>query len=205
MTLEELWQLFPIILKAHDPRWRDWYEAEKEAILRAVGIENTARISHIGSSAVPGLIAKPTVDILLELREAVSPSDIVSRLKADGWVLMSEEHLPELKLSFNKGYTPKGFADKVYHLHVRRAGDWGELYFRDYLIDHPDIAESYAKLKLQLWQAYEHNRDAYTVAKTDFVRTYTQAAKEAYPGRYLLSTINETHNSSPSAGTFGEP
>ena len=82
------------------------------------------------------------------------------------------------RLSFNKGYTENGFADRVFHLHLRYAGDNDELYFRDYLIEHPDVAKEYEKLKLELWKKYEHNRDAYTEAKTEFVRKYTEKARK---------------------------
>jgi GrpB-like predicted nucleotidyltransferase (UPF0157 family) len=185
MTLEELWQLFPIILSPHDPEWESYYYEEKEAVLYCVGAENVSRISHIGSSAVPGLIAKPTVDILLELTFEANVEETISALKLNGWVLMSEQRRPELKLSFNKGYTPKGFAQKVFHLHIRSAGDWGELYFRDYLIDHPEVAENYGRLKRELLLRYEHNRDGYTEAKSEFVLRYTEQARKIYLGRYI--------------------
>ncbi|MBP2657023.1 MAG: putative glutamate-rich protein GrpB [Firmicutes bacterium] len=87
---------------------------------------------------------------------------------------MSSEYEPDLRLVFNKGYTLEGFAEKVYHLHVRHLGDWDELCFRDYLIYHPDIAVQYGNLKLKLWKEYEHNRDGYTEAKTEFVKRWTK-------------------------------
>lgn len=97
---------------------------------------------------------------------------------------MSQEDDP-VKLSFNKGYTPEGFADRVYHLHVRYFGNWPELYFRDFLIAHPDVAGEYERLKLKLWKQYEHDRDGYTKAKTDFVRRYSDIAKTEFNNRYL--------------------
>ena len=67
MTLQELWTLFPIILTAPDPRWAAWY-AEEEALLRRVlPAEFAVRISHIGSTAIPSIWAKPIVDILVEI------------------------------------------------------------------------------------------------------------------------------------------
>ncbi len=76
------------------------------------------------------------------------------------------------RASFNKGYTLDGFAEKVFHLHLRYSEDNDELYFRDYLIENPDIAKEYEKLKLGLWKKYEHDRDAYTEAKTDMKELY---------------------------------
>ena len=87
-------------------------------------------------------------------------------------------------MSFNKGYTESGFAKRVFHLHLRYAGDNNELYFRDYLIENSDVAKEYEDLKLNLWKKYEHNRDAYTNAKTEFVKKYTEKAKVLYGNRY---------------------
>ncbi|WP_352403239.1 GrpB family protein, partial [Kandleria vitulina] len=78
----------------------------------------------------------------------------------------------------------KGFAKKVYHIHLRYIGDNDELYFRDYMNDHPDIAKDYEALKLSLWKKYKHNRDAYTNAKTSFIKKWTTVAKEEYRERY---------------------
>lgn len=184
LSLEELWALFPIILKEHNPDYKVWYEEEKQRIISKVKPENLIRISHIGSTAVKGLTAKPIVDILLEIDGACGVSAIIKALKTLGWRLMSQEDDP-VKLSFNKGYTPEGFADRVYHLHVRYFGNWPELYFRDFLIAHPDVAGKYEHLKLKLWKQYEHDRDGYTEAKTDFVRRYSDMAKVEFNNRYL--------------------
>lgn len=87
------------------------------------------------------------------------------------------------RISLHKGYTENGFAEKVFHLHFRLKGDNDELYFRDYLLADPEIAKAYEKLKLSLWKRYEHDRDGYTEAKTDFVRKYTQIAQKQYGKR----------------------
>jgi GrpB-like predicted nucleotidyltransferase (UPF0157 family) len=184
MSLEELWQLFPIILEEHNPAYKEWYLAEKEKILECIKGINIARVSHIGSTAVPGLTAKPTVDILLEVFRDCNLAELKGRLINSGWLLMSSVYKPDLKLAFNKGYTPKGFAEKVYHLHVRYYSDWDELYFRDYLIAHKDVADKYGKLKLNLWKRYEHNRDGYTEAKTQFIKKYTELARTEMGNKY---------------------
>ncbi len=184
MTMEELWELFPIILKDHDPDYKNWYEIQKNAITDRLGDRIIKRINHMGSTAVPGLPAKPTVDILLEIAEHCDPEEVKEHLLETGWILMSYEEKPELHMTFNKGYTPMGFADKVYHLHVRFYGDWDELYFRDYLAEHADAAAGYAALKEQLMKQYKHNRDAYTAAKSEFVKKYSDKARECYGDRY---------------------
>ena len=68
----------------------------------------------------------------------------------------------ENAISFNKGYTEDGFAERVFDLHLRCLGDNNEFYFRDYLNEFFDVAKKYEKLKLSLWKEYEHDRDAYT-------------------------------------------
>ena len=98
-----------------------------------------------------------------------------------GYICMSQT---ENSLSFNKGYTENGFGERVFHLHLRYAGDNNELYFRDYLIEHPDVAKEYEELKLKLWKKYEHNRDGYTNAKTEMVKQYTEKARILYGNRY---------------------
>lgn len=184
MTLEELWQLFPIILKDHNPKYKEWYLTEKEEIIKALGPEDIKRINHIGSSAVEGLIAKPTVDILLEVDRRCDIGELKSKLKNAGWTLMSFRNEPDLNMSLNKGYTPEGFAERVFHLHVRFPGDWDELYFRDYLITHSEVAKEYGELKQKLKEQYEHDRDGYTDAKTEFIDKWSRAAKKEFGGRY---------------------
>ena len=189
MSLEELWQLFPIILKEHNPLYNEWYVQEKNELFRIIGTHFIKRINHIGSTAVNGLMAKPTIDILLEIDKNCDIDNLKTKLKNTGWLLMSEETNPYLKLAFNKGYTPTGFADKVFHLHVRYLDDWDELYFRDYLIEHKDIMIDYEKLKLKLQKQYKHNRDAYTNAKSDFIAEYSKIAKEKYKNRYTIQKL----------------
>ncbi|WP_089285645.1 GrpB family protein [Anaerovirgula multivorans] len=185
MSLKELWKLFPIILKEHNSKYKEWYEIEERQLFNCINNEDIKRINHIGSSAVEGLISKPTVDILLEVDNNCDIIKLIEILNINGWILMSSEYEPVLRFVFNKGYTPDGFAEKVYHLHVRYLDDWDELYFRDYLLDHHDVAVQYANLKLKLWKEFEHNRDGYTEAKTEFIKRYTEKAKFEYTGRYI--------------------
>lgn len=177
MTLEELWQLFPIFLTEYQPEWADWYR-EQEALLRAkLPAGEVVRISHIGSTAVKTIWAKPIVDILVEVNPECEMASLEPALVDCGYRCMSRG---EGGMSFNKGYTERGFADKVFHLHLRRAGDHRELYFRDYLIEHPEIAREYEQMKLALWKQFEHDRDGYTNAKTAFVEKYTEMAIAKY-------------------------
>jgi len=163
MTLEELWELFPIILTGHNPDWAQWY-AEEAAALEA--LLPGCRMHHVGSTSVPGIWAKPIVDILAEAPVGADLRGIKDVLTKNGWLCMGESGT---RVSFNKGYTPQGFAERVFHLHLRFAGDRDEVLFRDYLLAHPEDAQKYEKLKLSLWKPFEHDRDGYTNAKSEFV------------------------------------
>ena len=180
MTVEELWELFPIILSEHKDCWNDWYAEEEKRIKDFLPIDNV-KMNHIGSTAVQEIWAKPTVDILLEIPKTVDMEKMKNILTDNGYLCMSES---DCRKSFNRGYTNEGFAEKVFHLHLRYSGDNNELYFRDYLNDNPDVAKEYETLKLSLWKKYEHDRDGYTDAKSEFVQKYTQKAKLLYGDRY---------------------
>ena len=180
MSLEELWELFPIILKEHNPEYKNWYLEEKEKLIKVLDDDKIVRINHIGSTAVKGLIAKPTVDILLEINKDYNLKYLKDTLKKGNWILMHENDLDNLNLVFNKGYTPEGFAKKVFHLHVRYPGDYDELYFRDYLIKYDKVAKKYEKLKKDLEKKYKNNRDAYTEAKSDFIEKWTKEARKEF-------------------------
>ena len=187
MTLKELWELFPIILEEHNDEYKNWYKHEEENLINLIGEKDIVRINHVGSSVVKGLISKPTVDILLELKSESDFNRISNNISDEGWILMSSQEDPYKSKIFNKGYTKHGFAEKVYHLHMRFAGDWNELYFRDYLIDYKEVAEEYGQLKLKLLDQYRNNRDGYTDAKSDFILKHTKDARMKYGSRYKVS------------------
>lgn len=181
MSLKELWQLFPIFLVEHNKEWVKWYEEERKTILSIVPSKSIKRIAHIGSSAISGIWAKNIVDILIEVSNKADLDIVKNILINNGWLCMN---IDETRITLNKGYTEQGFAEKVFHLHIRIAGDNDELYFRDYLKEHKEIAKEYEILKLSLWEKFEHDRDGYTEAKTDFIKKYTNLAKSDYEGRY---------------------
>lgn len=174
MTLEELWQLFPITLSDHRPEWS--CQAKKEiAFLSEICSAFHPVVNHIGSTAVAGIVAKPIIDILMEVDQSIDYREVKSTLEAEGYICMSES---ESRISFNKGYTPAGYADKVFHIHVHRYGDNDEIIFRDYLLTHREIAKEYESIKLSLLPKFRHDRDGYTEAKTEFVRKITLLAKQ---------------------------
>ncbi len=89
MSLEELWQLFPIQLSEHNPDWAIWYEKERSRLASILG-QSVAQIDHIGSTYVDALMAKPIVDILLQVKPSADIAAIKEVLTADGWLVMAE-------------------------------------------------------------------------------------------------------------------
>lgn len=173
-------RIYPVILSEYNPAWPEWYAEEKNNLERLIGTESIARISHFGSTSVPGLTAKPTVDILLEINEDSNVSKLIDALSSPEYICLNPPDMPTPPphLVFLKGYTPTGFAERIYHIHIRYPGDPDELYFRNYLIAHPETAAEYAALKTKLHKGFEHDRDGYTNAKTAFIREVTEKARK---------------------------
>lgn len=93
-------------------------------------IPEIRHISHIGGTAIQGIWAKPAIDMLVKITQEKQLSDFKDRIEKCGYICMAERGN---RLEFNKGYTLQGFADRVFHLHLRHVGDNDELYFRNYI------------------------------------------------------------------------
>ena len=204
MTQKERSVLFPIVLCEHDPAWAEWFAKEKANIERLIGLDCIFHITHYGSTAVPGLLAKPTVDILVEIKTDTNVKELKDAMPYPEYIQMPESDnadVPPLHLMYVKGYTENGFAEKVYHIHVRYPGDWDEIYFRDYLIAHPEAADAYAALKQSLKEQFEHDRDGYTDAKGEFINAVTKRARnlaekmdDFFAARIGIYDYNMLHN-----------
>lgn len=173
---EELGKIFPVTIEEYDERWPRLYEEEAEQLGAALG-SDAVRVNHIGSTAVPGLAAKPTIDILLEIGDDADIVRVIRALEREGYLYSVQPDKPAPHMMFLKGYTPDGFNGQAYHVHVRYMGDWDEPRFRDYLCKHPEEARRYEALKRELQQKYEHDRDAYTDAKGGLIQEMMQKAR----------------------------
>jgi GrpB-like predicted nucleotidyltransferase (UPF0157 family) len=168
-----------------DPTWAEEFAVEAAAIQAALG-PAAVPIEHIGSTAVPGLAAKPIIDILLLAPAEWPRSTAINALQQLGYVYWAENPDPT-HMFFIKGMPPFG-ARRTHHVHVHSAAESTRLLcFRDYLRAHPDTAAAYAQLKEQLAVAYPTNREAYTRGKDAFVadilaRAATEVSSMA-PGR----------------------
>ena len=168
----------------YDPRWPEMFQEEKEHLLSCLPATLIKRVEHFGSTAVPGLSAKPIVDILIEVtsldetREKISPI-----LELQGydyfWRPTWGDDTPPFYAWFIKR-DPGG--NRTHHIHMveHHFEHWDRLLFRDYLVEHPEVAYEYGALKQRLSQSHENDRVAYTKAKTEFVVRVTEMAKKRY-------------------------
>ena len=153
-----------------DPDWPRAFAAERQRIEAALDGVAWLAIEHNGSTAVPGLPAKPVIDILLAVPSlSAARETFPGRLAKLDYVFWSDN--PKMdRLYFVKGMPPYG-AKRTHHLHVcqRPSAMWSQLKFRDYLRDHPDEAARYAALKRDLAARYADDREAYTDGKAAFI------------------------------------
>ena len=173
-----------VAIVPYDPRWPELFEEERLHLQWSLPAELVRRIEHFGSTAVPGLPAKPVVDILVEVSSLEETKwRIAPVLEARGydyfWRPTSGDDTPPFYAWFIKR-DARGI--RTHHIHMVEAHfeHWDRLLFRDYLIAHPDVAQDYCSLKLKLAEAHHGDRVAYTDAKTDFIRKVTEAAKGYY-------------------------
>jgi GrpB-like predicted nucleotidyltransferase (UPF0157 family) len=154
------------------------YEEERDLILRAAG-DLVIAIEHIGSTAVLNLGGKPIIDIMPAVGRLEDAELCVEPLEAIGYEYVPEynEIIPERRY-FHKG-PPEG---RTHHLHmVERTSEFWErhLLFRDWLRTHPEDAEEYYRLKQELADRFDRDRDGYTDAKTSFIEAIVAKARLA--------------------------
>lgn len=157
----------PICVVAYDPQWPTRFERERALLDRAIGPRVVGGIHHVGSTAVPGLDAKPIVDILVGV-ESLAASRACFEPLAELEYLYAP-YLPEEMHWFCK----PGPGRRTHHLHLipqdsPRYRD--ELAFRDHLRANPEKARDYAELKHRLAARFERDREGYTDAKADFIQ-----------------------------------
>ncbi len=168
----------------YDPIWPMRFEEEKKHLLDCLPAELIRRIEHFGSTAVPGLPAKPIVDILVEVTDLdETRRRIAPILESQGYDYFWRPTWGDDVPPYYAWFIKRGRDGKrSHHIHMVEASfeHWDRLFFRDYLLEHPYVAQEYAALKLTVSQAYRHDRVAYTKAKTDFIVHITEIAKEHY-------------------------
>ena len=151
----------------HDPTWEGTFGAEAAA-LRSVLADEALAIHHIGSTSVPGLRAKPTVDVLVEVRKIENLDDLEEPMAASGYEAWGEYGIPGRRF-FAKDRGP----GRLCNVHVFEANTpevERHLAFRDYLRGHPDTARAYGELKADLAAQFPTDIEAYMDGKDAFVK-----------------------------------
>ena len=178
MTLEKLGQLFPIVIQDYSDEWNKSYQSESKLITNSSLQTDIVKIDHIGSTAIPGLKAKPTIDILLQVSKEIDIHKLKKVFKSLDYLINEHPDNPPPHLTFVKGYTKQGFKGQAYHVHIRYKGNWDEIRFRDYLINHQELAKEYETLKLHLAGKYKNDRESYTDSKKDFIEKINKLTLE---------------------------
>lgn len=157
-----------ITLTEYDARWPERYHAELGRIVAALPVGVVQRAEHIGSTAIPGMLAKPVVDILIGVSDldparATFPP-LLEKLGYAHW----GDNPKRDRLFFVKGLPPNG--PRTFHLHVAglQGEMWDRILFRDYLRAHPAEARRYERLKRALAERFAEDREAYSEGKTDY-------------------------------------
>lgn len=146
------------------------FEAEAD-VLRATLGDEVRNVHHIGSTSIPGMSAKPIIDILLEVREIERMDELAPRMVELGYEARGEFGLPGRRY-FVKGGDLTRFVGRTHHVHSYETGNpeiERHLAFRDYMISHPQDAVTYARLKDELARRYPDDIEAYHDGKDAFI------------------------------------
>jgi GrpB-like predicted nucleotidyltransferase (UPF0157 family) len=167
-------------IKPYDSRWPALFVEERD---RLIGRFPTLirRIEHFGSTAVPGLAAKPIVDMLVEVTSLdAAKTQIAPELQRAGYEYFWRPSEGDVTPPFYAWFIRRDAnGQRTHHIHMVESGypQWESLLFRDYLIAQPLVAEEYERLKRRLAAEFPHDREAYTSGKGDFIRRMTAAAR----------------------------
>lgn len=175
-----------VTIVPYDTNWPQSFREEKEHLLSCLPGELIRRIEHFGSTAVPGLAAKPIVDMLVEITDLEDTRvRIAPILELQGydyfWRPTHGNDGPPFYAWFIKREPQTG--TRTHHIHMVEGGftgHWDRLLFRDYLIEHPEVAKEYEDLKVRLAFALPQDRVAYTLGKSEFIVKVTDQAKKLY-------------------------
>lgn len=161
-----------VTVEAYRPYWKDLFEREAK-LLKSIYKDQIITVHHIGSTSVPGLSAKPIIDLLPVVHSIEAVDAFNSDMVAAGFEAFGENGLKERR------FFQKGGEQRTHHVHIFEHGNSEikrHLIFRDYLMAHPEEAKVYGKLKEALAREYPYDIDSYIQGKTNFVRRLEQAA-----------------------------
>lgn len=193
----------------HDPNWSAEFMAEAECIRSVLG-DVIAAVHHIGSTAIPGIMAKPIIDILLEIHNVQTLDVRSSALSALGYEAKGEFGIPGRRY-FRKDSAAGVRTHQIHAFETGSSASERHLAFRDYMTAHHAIAQSYSLLKQRLAASYPDDIEAYMDGKDLFIRQQEAKAiawKKAQPegGANGSQRIRlETNRTSSAAGSRRSP
>ena len=161
------WRDAPVQVVDYDPTWPAQFAAEAEALRAVIGPWATGGIHHVGSTAVPGLAAKPIIDILVGVDSLEASTECIELVAPLHYV-----HAP-YRVDEMHWFCKPDPAARTHHLHLVPTDSprfINETTFPAYLRKHPERAAEYAELKRDLAERFRHDREAYTSGKSDFIR-----------------------------------
>lgn len=180
ITKEQL-ASYPIMVREYDPNWVVIYEAEKERLWHTAG-DSIEEIFHFGSTSIPGMLSKPTVDILVILKKNVDLDAFCKCMTSADYICTKYPDKTKKRkncMNFVVPYIVDGVNQYKCYIHIRENEvPRPELLFAQYLREHPEAAKEYRELKQKLAVCYENDRQEYMVAKTEFVEKYTRLAEK---------------------------
>lgn len=163
----------------YNPHWPKMFEEEAEALKnRFPKIIN--RIEYFGSTAAPGLSAKPIVDMIVEVSNVNEvKKEVVPVLTTVGYEYFWRPTIGNKPPYYAWFIKRNSKGKRTHHIHLVEVDSklWDRIYFRDYLREYSKEAGDYEKLKLELLEKHPNNREVYTRAKTDFITALTEKAK----------------------------
>lgn len=160
----------------HDPAWRGRFGEESERIADALG-EIVIAVHHIGSTSIPGIFAKPVIDILVEVANVDKVDERASAMNALRYEAMGEFGIPGRRY-FRKD---NEYGIRTHQVHVFEAGSdqaTRHVGFRDYLIAHPEEAWAYSDLKRELAAVHPNDPEAYMDGKDAFIKQIDRRASK---------------------------
>ena len=158
----------------YDPNWKKKYIEESSKIQDILNNEIVG-IFHIGSTAIPGIHAKPVIDILIEVKDIENIDKYNEKLHELGYISKGEFGIE------GRRFFLKGPYDRTHHLHIFEKGDpeiIKHLNFRDYMIYHPETAKDYEKLKKDLSLKFRYDNEGYCNGKDEFIKDIDKKVKE---------------------------
>lgn len=164
-------------LLPYDEKWSALYAEEKSVLLDAIGNYIIA-IEHVGSTSIPGVCAKPIIDIAIGVKDSLNGTFCVSPLVKIGYEYKGEAGVPDRHF-FVKGSEKC----RTHYLHIEELNgvNWkNHVLFRDYLRNHRKEASNYSNLKRGLAEKYGNDRDAYAKRKNPFIEKIIKAANKIY-------------------------